>query len=125
MTHTRNLREAAQLALDAINAFADPEGRMPADTGGFNDLKDAGAALTTTLALPDAQPVTTRKQWLEIMRKRLPDAAPQPVIAPEPVLLAYEEIDDIWAACSDPSVDEIDMHNFARAIEAAHIAKQA
>ena len=42
----------------------------------------------------------------------------------EPELLTDEEIDDIWAACSDPNEDEIDMHNFARAIEAAHIVKQ-
>ena len=34
--------------------------------------------------------------------------------------LTDERIDDIWAGCSDPQQDSIDMHEFARAIEAAH-----
>jgi hypothetical protein len=45
-----------QQALDAIDAFADPAGGMPQDTGEFRALAAAGGALRKVLAGETIQP---------------------------------------------------------------------
>ena len=43
------LREAMQQAHDAMEAFTDPDGNMPADTGEFRELKAAMLSAEKTL----------------------------------------------------------------------------
>ena len=49
-------RELLQQALDAIEAFTDPEDNMPEDTGEFRDLKKAMLAIRAHLAAPQGEP---------------------------------------------------------------------
>lgn len=56
------MRLQLALARDAMAAFTDPEGNMPANTGEFNDLKKALAAIDDSkvldgLVICDAEPV--------------------------------------------------------------------
>lgn len=50
-------RDVMRQALDAIDAFTDPEGRMPEDTGEFRDLALAGESLRDALAAAPTPPV--------------------------------------------------------------------
>ena len=54
---TVSLRDAAKMALNAIDSFRDPVGGMPAKTGEFDYLSRAGNVLEAALALPDASEV--------------------------------------------------------------------
>jgi len=129
----KTLREAAQMALDALryvsNIYTD---------GSDPTLTRPMAALTKALALPDA-PV----MWQELDNEGVPmcdegtfceDAtafdnsrplytAPQPAIAPE--LLTDAEIYGLWESDIDGFFAPSDaFHDAARAIEAAIHAKQ-
>lgn len=46
------LREALKQAHDAMEAFTDPEGNMPADTGEFRELKAAMLSIRPLLGAP-------------------------------------------------------------------------
>lgn len=48
----RELREALKQAHDAMEAFTDPEGDMPADTGEFRELKAVMLSIRPLLGAP-------------------------------------------------------------------------
>lgn len=62
--------------LDAIEAFLDPEGKMPAETGEFNELKACIPVLQSLISSSTdktkmGQPVTTKEQIINQMVSRL------------------------------------------------------
>ena len=57
------LREAAQEALIAIEAFTDPEDCMPEDTGEFRELARVMIQLRAALAEPITGPSAKHDQW--------------------------------------------------------------
>ena len=115
-----------KLACVAITALAQPAHALPQgyesrpwDYSGQLYLESQMRAYAAINSLRDttAQPADTAScQTCEALARTVMldqtshDAGRQP--------LTEDEIDDIWAGCSDPLEDSIDMHEFARAIDA-------
>lgn len=126
--------KAMLLAMTAIGeALVAPQPAQPADIPKIGCVNhDCGKCKAAQSAEPVAWAIFTdagnARMWTTFQPhiQKLADAedltvtplylAPQPQRQP----LTDEQIDDIWAGVSDPSRDEIDMIEFARAIEQAH-----
>jgi len=98
-------------------AFQDPEGEQP-DIPAFSAKQMHAYVLADRAArapsiLDDFSPTDIAILRHALMASRASSPA-APAIAP----LSDEQIDDIWAGCSDD--DGVDIHELARAIERAH-----
>lgn len=103
-------------AAEAMRAFTDPEGNMPADTGEFNDLKEALAVAEGVLAgnaqAMDGGPNPHYDR--EALAKALAPGLRPIDTAPTDgtVFLGYRERDGRWGECYRIQRDDCEMWGF-------------
>ena len=99
-------------AAEAMRAFTDPEGNMPADTGEFNDLKEALAVAEGVLAgnaqAMDGGPNPHYDREALVPGLRPIDTAP----TDGTVFLGYRERDGRWGECYRIQRDDCEMWCF-------------
>ena len=99
-------------AAEAMCAFTDPEGNMPADTGEFNDLKEALAVAEGVLAgnaqAMDGGPNPHYDREALVPGLQPIDTAP----TDGTVFLGYRERDGRWGECYRIQRDDCEMWGF-------------
>ena len=99
-------------AAEAMRAFTDPEGNMPADTGEFNDLKEALAVAEGVLAgnaqAMDGGPNPHYDREALVPGLQPIDTAP----TDGTVFLGYRERDGRWGECYRIQRDDCEMWGF-------------